>query len=74
VEQLRDQLARCQSLQDSRLIPKVSFILLDICSKREGMLSKKLTNKKIADHIEDLMKTMLHTRRGLYEWTKSPDS
>ena len=74
VEQLRNQLARCQSLRDSRLNPKVSFILLDTRSKRNGILSKELVNKKVVDHIEDLMKTTLHNKGGLYEWTKSSHS
>jgi signal transduction histidine kinase len=60
VEQLRNQLARCQSLRDYTLDLKVSFILLDTRSKRSGILSEDLVNKKVVDHIEDLIKATLH--------------
>jgi PAS domain S-box-containing protein len=74
VKQLRSQLARRQSIRDSGLKPKVSFILLDIRSKRNGTLSKKLVKKNVVEHIEELMKTTLYKEGGLYEWEKSSNS
>ena len=67
-EQLRNRLEQCQSLQDSRLNPKVSFILLDTRSKSKEIISQGSMNKEVVDHVEDLIKTALNKGRDLYEW------
>jgi PAS domain S-box-containing protein len=67
-EQLRSRLAQCKSLQDSTLSPKVSFILLNTRSKSNDIQFQEPVNKEVVDHVEDLMKTALNRKGGLYEW------
>jgi hypothetical protein len=50
---------------------QVSFILLDTRSKSNPIPAKALVNKKVVDHIQDLIKTALHDMGGLHEWSKS---
>jgi hypothetical protein len=73
-EQLRNRLAQCPSLTDSRLKPRVSFILLDTRSKSNAIPAKALVNKKVVDHIQDLIKTALNNGGDLYERSKSSHS
>ena len=71
VEQLRNQLARCHSLQESDLRPEITFVLMDTHAKRNERLPKEPANKRAVDHhVEDLIRTALQNNGGCYEWAQ----
>jgi signal transduction histidine kinase len=72
--QLGGQLARSRSLQDSGLVPEVSFVLLGTRSASKEPRSKDLVNSEVVQRIEDLMKDALQKGETLHERTQSPHS
>ncbi len=64
VRRIREQLLRCEGLQDAGLDSAVSFTMLDVPSRRDAEPSEELV-KDIANSMEDLMSNSLLPKEEL---------
>jgi PAS domain S-box-containing protein len=64
VEQLRSQLELGQTLRDAGLAARLSFILLRTRATRGGAPANGHVDRKVVEHIEDVMRKAVHSEGG----------